>query len=164
MSLETSHNQKRQINCPGCNETKPHHAKGYCQSCYKKHVFRKRLITCKNCGRERPHKAFGLCDGCHTRLFHYDKVKAYNAKKDHGIELEEYKKLTEKCIVCGFDKIVELHHLDQNKKNKNKHNLVGLCPNCHKMIHSNVYWEEIRERLNEKGYQVADILPSKGRK
>ena len=110
----------------------------------------------------RPHKAYGLCSGCHIRLHHYDKVKAYNAMKLHGIELDKLREFTKRCVNCGFDKCIELHHLDGHTRNNDPKNLVGLCPNCHKMIHAYAYFEDIRESLGKKGYDVSKIKPARG--
>lgn len=41
-----------------------------------------------------------------------------------------------KCIVCGEDKIVTVHHYDENNKNNNPENLVPLCPTHHTYLHS----------------------------
>lgn len=40
------------------------------------------------------------------------------------------------CIICGEDKIVEVHHYDENKENNNPENLIPLCPTHHKYWHS----------------------------
>lgn len=40
------------------------------------------------------------------------------------------------CLVCGFNLIVEVHHVDHNKQNNEPKNLVPLCPNHHRMVHS----------------------------
>jgi hypothetical protein len=39
------------------------------------------------------------------------------------------------CVTCGFGipAILEVAHLDQNRKNSKIENLAILCPNCHKM-------------------------------
>lgn len=39
------------------------------------------------------------------------------------------------CMVCGFGiaHVLEVAHLDQNRKNNTVENLAVLCPNCHKM-------------------------------
>jgi hypothetical protein len=39
------------------------------------------------------------------------------------------------CVVCGFgvQAILEIAHLDQDRKNNAIENLAVLCPNCHKM-------------------------------
>lgn len=66
---------------------------------------------------------------------HY-RVHALDHIKDH------------KCFVCGFDKIIEVHHLDKNRQNNSLDNLVLLCPNHHKMIHTKKYKQEILEAIN----------------
>ena len=47
-----------------------------------------------------------------------------------------FKHHEKKCIICGFDIIVEVHHVDCNKNNNQPNNLVPLCPNHHRMFHS----------------------------
>ncbi|MAG02765.1 hypothetical protein CMI42_05490 [Candidatus Pacearchaeota archaeon] len=91
----------------------------------------------------------GYCAGCYQTIFQLDKIKAYNYRKWHNIEPETYKKITEKCIVCGYIDIVELHHLDGDKKNNSETNLVGLCPNDHKKIHRYEFREGIVNEINE---------------
>lgn len=148
------------IDCPGCKERKEYHSKGYCYKCYKKYSWKSKEIECKSCRRLRPHKAFGLCGGCHTRLHHYDLTLSYNAKKDHNISLEKLRQLTKICASCGFDKLIALHHLDGNRKNNGDKNLIGLCHNCHKMIHTYQYYEEIKENLRKKGFDVTQVHPT----
>ena len=153
-------NGKALIDCPGCKQRKELHAKGYCYACYKKLIWKPKTIICKSCGRKRPHKAFGLCSGCHTRLHHYDKTLSFNAKKYHDLDYDVLKKITKSCASCGFDKIVQLHHLDGNNKNRDSRNLVGLCPNCHKMIHMYEFCDEIKQNLKNKGFDVSKVHPT----
>lgn len=145
--------------CSVCGKEKEHSAKGMCDKCYKKQYAQKE-IKCKSCGRIRPHKAFGLCGGCHMRLHHYEKVKRYNAKKNHNIILEKVLEITKVCASCGFNKLIALHHLNGNRSDTTDKNLVGLCPNCHKMIHSYEYFEEIKQNLENKGYSTEKTHPS----
>jgi hypothetical protein len=152
-------NSRQIITCPVCKLQKPTHAKGMCYPCYKKQ-WKSQDIICKECGRKRPHKAFGLCGSCHTRLHHYKYVKNYNIKKYHDLSPEVYRKIVEKCVCCSFSKIVELHHLDGDSENKDKMNMIGLCPNCHKMIHTFEFYKEIKAKLKEKGYEVSKVHPS----
>jgi endogenous inhibitor of DNA gyrase (YacG/DUF329 family) len=41
------------------------------------------------------------------------------------------------CIICSKDdqRILSVHHLDQNRKNNILENLVWVCRNCHHLIH-----------------------------
>jgi len=143
------------IKCTKCKEEKEHHAKGLCYGCYKKHAWKPKEKICKRCGRLMPYKGKGLCPGCYNFVFRLDKNKAWNQKKAYGLTYPEYKKFTKKCVICGFNKIVDLHHLDEDKKNNSEKNFVGLCPNHHQMLHNFEFRKEIRELLNQKGY----ILP-----
>lgn len=41
-----------------------------------------------------------------------------------------------KCIICGEDKIISVHHYDENHTNNNPNNLIPLCPTHHQYVHS----------------------------
>ena len=46
--------------------------------------------------------------------------------------------LGNQCQHCGwYDEpgILEIHHIDRNKRNNKRHNLKLLCPNCHSLEH-----------------------------
>ena len=58
---------------------------------------------------------------------------------------EQHKK---KCIICGEDKIVSVHHYDENRKNNNSENLIPLCPTHHQYVHSK-YKYLVIERIDE---------------
>ena len=105
-----------------------------------------------------PFHAKGLCNGCYNFVFNLDNAKAWNKKNLYGIDIELYKKITSKCIICGFDKIVDLHHLDQNKKNNTEPNIVGLCPNHHKMMHDFRFRQEMSNQLKEKGFNIPEDI------
>ena len=61
-----------------------------------------------------------------------------------------------KCIICGFDKVVDVHHLDENNKNNSPDNLVPLCPNHHKMYHSIKYKQEVLAEIQ----RIRDVAQS----
>ena len=97
-------------------------------------------------------KGRGLCSGCYNTTYFLDYQKARNQTKLYGLDYGIYKKITEKCVICGFDKFVVLHHLDQDKKNNSINNLVGLCPNHHQMLHTLKYRDEVFQLLKERGF------------
>ncbi len=140
--------------CINCGELKEHHAKGLCYSCYKKISWKPKKQICKRCKRELPLHAKGLCAGCYNFVFHSNKTKKDNHEKWHSISQELYNKKTKKCCICGFNKIVELHHLDENKKNNNENNLVGLCPNHHKMLHNFKFRKKIIQKLKNNCFSI----------
>lgn len=128
--------------------------KGICYNCYRKLFWSPKRVVCKRCGRERPHHSKGLCAGCYNSVFQIEHVKELNAQYYHNISSDLYKQLTKKCIICGFDKVVDLHHLDNNHSNNAENNLIGVCPNHHKMLHHRAHRMELFEVLKEKGFSV----------
>lgn len=142
--------------CKNCGKEDEHHSHGYCFNCYRKLIWKPKIRICKRCNREMPIHAKGLCAGCYNFVFHLDKNKAWNQKKNYNLDIITYKKITKSCAICGFDKVVDLHHLDQNRTNNFKNNLVGLCPNHHKMLHDFRYREEMLNLLKEKGFNIPE--------
>lgn len=64
--------------------------------------------------------------------------------KEHSYRTTCFHFHKKECIVCGEDKIVEVHHLDENNKNNSPNNLIPLCPTHHQYWHSR-YKEEIEQ-------------------
>lgn len=52
------------------------------------------------------------------------------------------------CVICGENKIVAVHHYDENRKNNSPENLVPLCPTHHQYVHSR-YKDEVIDKINE---------------
>lgn len=57
---------------------------------------------------------------------------------------EHHKK---ECIICGENKIVTVHHYDENKKNNKPENLIPLCPTHHQYVHSG-FKNEVMDKIN----------------
>lgn len=41
----------------------------------------------------------------------------------------------DRCEICGRDKKLDIHHIDENPNNNNLDNLMCLCRSCHMKIH-----------------------------
>lgn len=57
-----------------------------------------------------------------------------------------------KCVICDENKIVEVHHFDENRENNNIENLIPLCPTHHRYWHSrykNLVFDKIIEYRNK---------------
>lgn len=55
-----------------------------------------------------------------------------------------------KCLICGWnedERILEVHHIDENHNNNNINNLCLLCPICHRKISSGYYKLEENNKL-----------------
>ena len=136
--------------CPECKKENSWFSGRVCNNCYKQKIWQRKKNICPRCKRLLFLKAKGLCAGCYNTTFHLDYLKASQHMKRYGLDFETYKKITEKCAVCDFDKFVALHHLDQDRTNNSRENLIGLCPNHHQMLHTQKYREEVFQELREK--------------
>ena len=47
-----------------------------------------------------------------------------------------FRKHKRECIICGENKIVEVHHYDEDHENNNWNNLIPMCPTHHQYFHS----------------------------
>ena len=107
----------------------------------------------KNFGKIEEHKK--NCERCGKEFIFVGRVKtkkyegakfcsrscANNRQEWWNDNLTNYRTIAlkhhaEECIICGFNKIVAIHHIDENKQNNSPRNLVPLCPNHHEMVHS----------------------------
>lgn len=104
-----------------------------------------------------------LCPVCNTPIKDYKNNKTCSSKcgkqyflhmyaefgREAGIKRSQtipdielgYRKLCfryhkKKCIICGEENIVAVHHYDENKYNNDPRNLVPLCPTHHSYLHS----------------------------
>ncbi len=55
-----------------------------------------------------------------------------------------------KCDKCGYS-YLEIHHIDKNPENNRFENLITLCRECHRIIHSDLYSKTGVENV-EKGF------------
>lgn len=74
---------------------------------------------------------------------HYGKVSSNYRKCAFSI-------YEHKCAVCGWQEdqqILQVHHIDGNRENNDKKNLIILCPNCHAKITFGKYKLVDREKI-----------------
>ena len=81
------------------------------------------IDTTASSGDDLEIKKSGLAKGSYRR----QAFERYGRPADGGV--------MHLCVVCGFGvaAVLEVAHLDQNRKNDALENLALLCPNCHKM-------------------------------
>lgn len=130
------------IKCKYCDKklTKPN-LKSHENACYLNPM---NLQECIVCGK--PIKDYknskGTCSvNCSNTYFRNgEKNGMWNGKNYQLICWVNHEK---KCIVCGENKIVSVHHNDNNHDNNDPENLIPLCPTHHQYLHSR-YKDEIQ--------------------
>jgi hypothetical protein len=76
----------------------------------------------------------------------YKEIKdVRSSNKYRRICFEQHKP---ECIICGENKIVSVHHYDENHENNSIENLIPLCPTHHQYVHSR-YKDEVIETINK---------------
>jgi hypothetical protein len=50
------------------------------------------------------------------------------------------------CVVCGEDKIVSVHHMNEDRTDNSPENLIPLCPTHHQYFHSR-YRNEVEHKI-----------------
>ena len=105
----------------------------------------KKIVKCKfaNCGKEiykQPHKIKQSISGnvfcSHSCSSSYNNTfrEKYSVNTYRRIAFEKYE---HKCALCGWnedERILEVHHIDENRKNNKLNNLIILCPICHRYL------------------------------
>ena len=91
------------------------------------------LKNCPVCGEKKVKLNNKTCSYSCSNVYFRSKPRK-NAKNNYRTICFHFH--DKKCVVCGEDKIVEVHHLDENNKNNDPSNLIPLCPTHHKYWHS----------------------------
>ncbi len=91
-------------------------------------------------------KSKGTCShSCSNKFFSHLRNKPESYSRYTTICWKEHKK---ECVVCGEDKIVAVHHMNEDHNDNRPENLVPLCPTHHTYMHSK-YKEEILPTVEE---------------
>jgi hypothetical protein len=120
---------------------------GFSKNKYKKQLHITDTKKCERCNKEFTINVFTASKSPSLRRF-CSKVCG-RAKAAESKVPKRYRTLAKraygelKCCVCGFTKIVDIHHADHNHSNNDPKNLIPLCPNHHRMYHSK-YVEEVK--------------------
>jgi 5-methylcytosine-specific restriction endonuclease McrA len=146
----------RIIKCVNCGKEDEHHSKGLCFNCYRKLAWKRKEKICKGCQKLKYLHAKGYCEYCYNKTFYTEYSRFASRKQYSGITKETFDQLDKRCLICGFDKIVDIHHLVERSKGGSNElsNLIMLCPNHHKMLHHADYRHEILGIISEKMSKV----------
>ena len=153
LSFRPSHTQnnwqeinKTKIDCKYCGEQfgTTNIAK-HEKSCYLNPI---NTVSCVECNK--PIKNYksskGTCShSCSNKYFRKLRNKPENYTQYTTICWEHHEK---KCVVCEEEKIVSVHHYDENHHNDVPENLVPLCPTHHQYVHSR-YKDEVIDIIDK---------------
>ena len=136
---------------------------------------------CPNCGTEREGK-YVKCAYCNKELYrskkdieknvsgyfycsrecgnrHKNQLRKENGEWDEGISnyrLRAMEYYEHKCLCCGWnedERILEAHHIDENRGNSHISNLCLLCPTCHRKITLGYY------KLDVENKRLIEVKP-----
>lgn len=106
-----------------------------------------KIVTCEYCGKEiyrskrdieNSKSGFFYCSReCGNR--HKNDLRRANGEWNNSKDYRSKALVTyeHKCFVCGWDedeRILEAHHIDEDRTNNSIQNLCLLCPTCHRKI------------------------------
>ena len=136
--------------------SKKSHLCSYCKESFSKGNIKKHESSCKAnplnkkvcpiCDEEYSGDASTCSYSCANTLFR----TGYSNGNWKGNSHRAIAKLHHdmKCVVCGEDKIVAIHHYDENHLNNEPNNLIPLCPTHHQYVHSK-YRELVINKIEE---------------
>lgn len=91
-------------------------------------------------------KSKGTCShSCSNKFFSHLRNNPDNYTRYTTICWKSHKK---ECIICGENKIVAVHHMNEDHTDNRAENLVPLCPTHHTYMHSQ-YRTEILHKIEE---------------
>lgn len=96
---------------------------------------------CECCGSVMHRKRFGerLEDLSVFKKRRFCSLTCANTRTDltkHGYSWRARKHLKKKCEACGYAKVLQAHHIDQDKANNEPENIQTLCKHCHDFWHT----------------------------
>lgn len=110
-------------------------------------VTKKVKLSCTYCGKEieryprdiKKNKSgyFYCSKECGNRHKNQLRLESGEWDKSANYRYKAMHNFLHKCAVCGWDedeRILEVHHKDENRENNALNNLIILCPTCHRKI------------------------------
>ena len=102
---------------------------------------------CPICGTEfeakdgEPREKTTCSYGCANILFRSGEDNGRHKKGKGTTASSSYRYICfkyhdKKCIICGEDKVITVHHYDEDHYNNSPENLVPMCPTHHQYMHS----------------------------
>lgn len=159
LEFETKYENVRRANrkhhiCPECQKedlAAEHSAKVECECAY----CGKKFLREPSKLEKSKSKLYFCCREHKDLAQKIESGEQFNViRPDHfGTTLKDYRATAfrhyeHKCELCGWDEdidFLEVHHIDENRKNNTLENLMILCPICHKKLTTHKYKLENRK-------------------
>ena len=104
------------------------------------------LKQCPNCGKDFVGESATCSYSCSNSYFRSGKNNPN--WKESNYRTTCFESHEKRCVVCGEDKIVAVHHFDHDHDNNDVENLIPLCPTHHQYCHSR-YADEVTPIIEE---------------
>lgn len=126
--------------CPNCGGNSVKRDMYECAHCGKE-IYRRPSEVAKNisgkfyCSRE--------CGNIAKNQFREESGEWLNSHSSY--RKRAFQEYPHKCLVCGWnedERILEVHHIDENREHNEIENLCILCPTCHRKITLGYYYLE----------------------
>ena len=114
-------------------------------ACYLNPSNIRKCEVCETPIKDYKHSKGTCSHSCSNKLFSHLRNKPESYSRYTTICWKEHKK---ECVVCGENKIVAVHHMNEDHNDNRIENLVPLCPTHHAYMHSR-YKNEILHIVEE---------------
>lgn len=124
-----------EVECEFCNKLiKKPYIKRHSEKCVLNPSFG---TPCPKCGKLKHPDKKSCSTSCYNSLYRSG-ANNPNHSKNGGNRYRTicFQYHEKKCCICDFDLVIDVHHIDGNRNNNSPSNLVPLCPNHHRIIHS----------------------------
>jgi hypothetical protein len=119
---------------------------------------RKIIGTCPVCGNPTKEGSATCSYSCANTFFRTSEGNG-RYKSDEEVQYRQvcFRHHEKKCVICPEDKIVAVHHFDENRANNDWKNLIPICPTHHTYMHSK--WKYlIDEKVKEYHQRVSQRI------
>jgi hypothetical protein len=117
-------------------------------------VVEAKTKVCPVCQTSFTSDSITCSHSCSNTYFRHSREGGIRYKTiEHLIENDRYRDICfryheKKCVVCGEENIVAVHHMNENHSDNRPENLVPLCPTHHQYWHSN-YKHLVEEQITQ---------------
>lgn len=135
----------------------------YIHRCPNCGIVHKEKFQCAYCGKDvyrTPSQIANSKTGlfyCSVRCgnLHKNQLRRETGEWDNSLNyrLRAFDNYEHKCAVCGWnedERVLEVHHIDENRTHNQLENLIILCPICHKKLTLHLYELTNDNQLIEK--------------